>query len=172
MTETFIHDDEASAMPGKITRHRAPAQELPWWKGAVIYQIYPRSFADSNGDGIGDLNGIIGKLDHISNLGVDAVWLSPFFTSPMADFGYDVADFCGVDPIFGTLDDFDRLLARAHELGLKIIIDQVYSHTSDQHEWFQQSAQSLLSDHRMSSQAHKGARSYANRFQIVHPAQE
>ena len=133
-------------MPGTIARHRGPTLELPWWKGAVIYQIYPRSFADSNGDGIGDLNGIIGKLDHISNLGVDAVWLSPFFTSPMADFGYDVADFCGVDPIFGTLDDFDRLLARAHELGLKIIIDQVYSHTSDQHEWFQQSAQSHDND--------------------------
>ncbi|TNE65839.1 MAG: DUF3459 domain-containing protein [Alphaproteobacteria bacterium] len=110
-----------------------------WWRGAVIYQVYPRSFADSNGDGVGDLKGITAKLDHIASLGVDAVWLSPFFTSPMKDFGYDVADFCGVDPIFGTLDDFDELLARAHGLGLKVIIDQVFSHTSDQHAWFQES---------------------------------
>ncbi len=111
----------------------------PWWKGAVIYQIYPRSFADSNGDGIGDLPGITQKLDYVASLGVDGVWLSPFFKSPMRDFGYDVSDYRDVDPIFGTLDDFDRLLARAHELGLKIIIDQVYSHTSDAHAWFEES---------------------------------
>jgi alpha-glucosidase len=110
-----------------------------WWRGSVIYQIYPRSFADSNGDGIGDLAGITARLDHIASLGVDGVWLSPFFTSPMRDFGYDVADFCGVDPIFGTLDDFDALIARAHELGLKVIIDQVWSHSSDQHAWFKES---------------------------------
>jgi alpha-glucosidase len=110
-----------------------------WWRGAVIYQVYPRSFADSNGDGVGDLPGVIAHLDHIASLGVDGVWLSPFFTSPMKDFGYDVADYCGVDPIFGTLADFDRLLERAHALGLKVIIDQVYSHTSDQHAWFQES---------------------------------
>ena len=114
----------------------------PWWKGAVIYQVYPRSFRDTNGDGIGDLNGIIEGLDHIASLGVDAVWLSPFFTSPMDDFGYDIADYRGVDPMFGTLEDFDRLLAKAHALGLKIIIDQVYSHTSDQHDWFTESRQS------------------------------
>ncbi len=111
----------------------------PWWRGAVVYQIYPRSFADSNGDGIGDLAGVTAKLDHIASLGVDCVWLSPFFTSPMRDFGYDVADFCGVDPIFGTLADFDALIVRAHGLGLRVIIDQVYSHSSDQHEWFKQS---------------------------------
>lgn len=120
--------------------------DLPWWKGAVIYQIYPRSFADSNGDGIGDLKGITARLDHVASLGVDAVWLSPFFTSPMADFGYDVADFCDVDPMFGSLADFDALLARAHDLGLKVIIDQVYSHTSDQHDWFVQSRASKAND--------------------------
>ncbi|MEJ7935171.1 alpha-amylase family glycosyl hydrolase [Sphingobium sp. AN558] len=113
--------------------------ETPWWRGAVIYQIYPRSFGDADGDGIGDLPGITAKLDHVARLGVDAIWLSPFFTSPMADFGYDVADYRDVDPIFGTLADFDALVAHAHALGLKVIIDQVYAHTSDQHDWFKQS---------------------------------
>jgi alpha-glucosidase len=107
-----------------------------WWRGAVIYQIYPRSFADTNGDGVGDLPGITAHLDHIASLGVDGIWLSPFFTSPMKDFGYDVSDYVGVDPVFGTLADFDALIARAHDLGLKVIIDQVYAHTSDQHAWF------------------------------------
>ncbi len=111
----------------------------PWWRGASIYQIYPRSFADQNGDGIGDLPGITAKLRYVADLGVDAIWLSPFFTSPMKDFGYDVADYRDVDPIFGTLADMDALLARAHELGLRVIIDQVFSHTSDQHPWFRQS---------------------------------
>ncbi|WP_188062570.1 alpha-glucosidase [Sphingobium sp. KCTC 72723] len=113
--------------------------DQPWWKGAVIYQIYPRSFQDSNHDGIGDLNGITQRLDHIARLGVDAIWISPFFTSPMRDFGYDIADYCDVDPIFGTLADFDALVARAHALGLKVTIDQVYAHTSDLHGWFAQS---------------------------------
>ncbi len=112
-----------------------------WWRGAVIYQIYPRSFRDSNDDGIGDLAGITAALDYVASLGVDGIWLSPFFTSPMKDFGYDVANYVDVDPIFGTLDDFDRLLARAHALGLKVIIDQVYSHSSDQHPWFAESRQ-------------------------------
>jgi alpha-glucosidase len=120
----------------------APATSLPWWKGAVIYQIYPRSFADSNGDGIGDLKGVTAHLDHVAALGCDGVWISPFFTSPMKDFGYDVADYRGVDPIFGTLDDFDELVAKAHELGLKVLIDQVYSHSSDQHPWFLESRSS------------------------------
>lgn len=110
-----------------------------WWRGAVIYQIYPRSFLDTNGDGIGDLPGITSRLDYIAGLGVDAVWISPFYTSPMKDFGYDVADYCDVDPIFGTLADFEALVERAHALGLKVIIDQVYSHTSDAHAWFQES---------------------------------
>lgn len=110
-----------------------------WWRDAIIYQVYPRSFYDTNGDGIGDLAGICAKLDYIASLGVDIVWISPFFTSPMRDFGYDVADYCNVDPIFGTLDDFDALLKRAHELGLKIMIDQVLSHSSDLHPWFTES---------------------------------
>ncbi len=116
-----------------------PAARHEWWRGAVIYQIYPRSFADANGDGIGDLPGITARLDHVASLGVDAIWISPFFTSPMKDFGYDVADYRAVDPIFGTLADFDVLIARAHAVGLKVLIDQVYAHTSDQHEWFAQS---------------------------------
>ncbi|MDJ0812791.1 MAG: alpha glucosidase [Woeseiaceae bacterium] len=113
-----------------------------WWRGAVIYQIYPRSFLDTNGDGVGDLAGIAQKLDYVASLGVDGFWVSPFFTSPMKDFGYDVADYCDVDPLFGTLADFDAMVARAHELGLKVIIDQVYSHTSDRHAWFEESRQS------------------------------
>ena len=113
-----------------------------WWRGASIYQIYPRSFCDSNGDGVGDLPGIISRLPYIAGLGVDAIWISPFFRSPMKDFGYDVADYCDVDPLFGTLEDFDHLLVKAHALGLKVIIDQVLSHTSDQHDWFKRSRMS------------------------------
>jgi alpha-glucosidase len=113
-----------------------------WWRGAVIYQIYPRSFQDSNGDGIGDLKGITGRLAHIAALGADAIWISPFFTSPMKDFGYDVSDYCDVDGIFGTLEDFDALVAEAHRLGIKVMIDLVLSHTSDQHPWFVESRSS------------------------------
>ena len=111
-----------------------------WWRGAVIYQIYPRSFRDSNGDGDGDLNGVLEKLDYVASLGVDGIWLSPFFRSPMKDFGYDVSDYRDVDPLFGDLADFDAVLAKAHRLGLKLIIDQVWSHTSNQHPWFIESA--------------------------------
>lgn len=114
-------------------------QATPWWRSAVIYQIYPRSFADTNGDGIGDLAGITSHLDYVASLGVDAIWLSPFFASPMKDFGYDVSDYRAIDPVFGTMEDFDRLVARAHALGLRVIIDQVYAHTSDAHAWFQDS---------------------------------
>ena len=114
-------------------------QAGPLGLGAVIYQIYPRSYLDADGDGVGDLAGITAKLAYVAGLGVDAVWLSPFFASPMADFGYDVADYCDVDPVFGTLADFDALLAEAHRLGLKLVIDQVYCHTSDRHPWFQDS---------------------------------
>ncbi len=117
-----------------------------WWRGAVIYQIYPRSFQDSNGDGIGDLPGITRRLGHVASLGVDAIWISPFFVSPMKDFGYDVANYTDVDPIFGTLADFDALVAEAHRLGLKVIIDQVLSHTSDQHPWFKQSRATRTND--------------------------
>ncbi|MBL0313530.1 MAG: alpha-glucosidase [Holophagaceae bacterium] len=113
-----------------------------WWRGAAIYQIYPRSFQDTNGDGVGDLPGITTRLPYIADLGVDAIWISPFFTSPMKDFGYDVSDFRNVDPIFGTLADFDQLVEKAHQLGLKVLIDQVLSHTSDQHPWFKESRSS------------------------------
>ncbi len=111
----------------------------PWWRGATIYQVYPRSYADSNGDGIGDLPGITAKLDYVASLGVDAVWISPFYQSPMKDFGYDVSDYCAVDPIFGTLADFDALVEKAHSLGLRVMTDLVFSHTSDQHPWFSES---------------------------------
>ena len=131
-----------SVTPAEELLAAVHAKAQPWWKGAVIYQIYPRSFADSNGDGIGDLKGITARLDHVAALGCDAVWISPFFTSPMKDFGYDVADYCGVDPIFGTLADFAALVARARQLGLKVLIDQVYSHSSDRHPWFVESRSS------------------------------
>ncbi|MEY9162719.1 alpha-glucosidase [Sinorhizobium fredii] len=113
-----------------------------WWRGAVIYQVYPRSFQDTDGDGIGDLRGVTERLSHIASLGVDAIWLSPFFKSPQADMGYDVSDYCDVDPMFGTLADFDAMMAEAHRLGLKVIIDQVISHTSDRHPWFVESRSS------------------------------
>lgn len=114
----------------------------PWWRGAVVYQVYPRSMMDANNDGIGDIPGIISKLDYIESLGVDAIWVSPFFKSPMKDFGYDISDYRDIDPIFGTLADFDELIAKAHARGIKIIIDQVLSHTSDMHAWFQESRES------------------------------
>lgn len=113
-----------------------------WWRDAIIYQVYPRSFQDTDGDGIGDLPGITARLPHIASLGIDVVWLSPFFTSPDLDMGYDVSDYCGVNPLFGTLADFDELVARAHALGLKVIIDQVISHSSIDHLWFTESRSS------------------------------
>ncbi|KAB7740088.1 DUF3459 domain-containing protein [Parvibaculum sedimenti] len=117
----------------------AEAGKKPWWQGAVVYQIYPRSFLDTNGDGVGDLKGIERKLDYVASLGVDAVWLSPIYPSPNRDFGYDVSDYCGIAPEMGTMEDFDRLVKEAHARGLKLILDQVLSHTSDQHPWFQES---------------------------------
>jgi len=123
--------ERVSQMSGRLDKD--------WWRGAVIYQIYPRSFQDSNGDGIGDLAGITRRLDHVADLGADAVWISPFFTSPMKDFGYDVSDYRNVDPMFGTLADFDALVDKAHRLGLKVMIDLVLSHSSDQHPWFAES---------------------------------
>lgn len=114
----------------------------PWWRGAVIYQIYPRSFMDTNADGIGDLPGIVQKLDYIASLGVDAIWISPFFKSPMLDFGYDISDYRDVDPLFGTLDDFDTLIDEAHKRGIKVMIDQVLSHTATEHAWFKESRES------------------------------
>jgi alpha-glucosidase len=122
------------------------AIDKDWWRGAVIYQIYPRSFQDQNGDGVGDLAGITSRLDYVADLGVDAIWLSPVFTSPMKDFGYDVSNYRDIDPSFGTLEDFDNLVRKAHSLGLKIIIDQVISHTSDRHAWFAESRQSRTNE--------------------------
>jgi len=110
-----------------------------WWQHGVVYQIYPRSFQDTDGDGVGDLKGILRRLDYLSWLGVDAIWISPIFPSPMADFGYDVSDYCGIDPMFGSLDDFDALVAAAHGRGIKVILDFVPNHTSDRHPWFLQS---------------------------------
>jgi alpha-glucosidase len=119
-----------------------PSEPGPWWRSGVVYQVYPRSFADSDGDGVGDLEGVRSHLDHLAWMGVDAIWLSPFYRSPMADFGYDVADFRDIDPLFGDLDGFDRLLADAHELGIRILVDLVPNHTSDQHPWFQEARRS------------------------------
>ncbi len=120
----------------------APSAKRPWWETGVVYQIYPRSFQDSNGDGIGDLEGIRRRLDHVAGLGVDAIWLSPIFPSPMADFGYDVADYCGIAPIFGSLAEFDALLAEVHRRGLKLLLDFVPNHTSTEHPWFVESRSS------------------------------
>src|SRR5690242_19143729 len=116
--------------------------DLVWWQRGVVYQIYPRSFQDSNADGVGDLAGIQARLPYLESLGVDAIWLSPIFPSPMADGGYDVADYCDVDPCFGTLADVDALLAAAHARGLKLILDFVPNHTSDRHPWFVESRSS------------------------------
>ena len=121
-------------------------KQTNWWRGGVIYQIYPRSFQDSTGDGNGDLAGITARLDYIASLGVDAIWISPFFQSPMEDNGYDVSDYCAINPMFGTMADFDTLLKTAHKHGLKVMIDLVLSHTSHEHDWFQTSRQSRDND--------------------------
>jgi alpha-glucosidase len=113
-----------------------------WWRHGIFYQVYPRSFQDSDDDGVGDLKGIMQRLPYVASLGVDAIWLSPIFTSPMADFGYDVADYTGIDPLFGTMEDFDALLEAAHGLGLKVILDLVPNHSSDAHPWFVESRSS------------------------------
>src|SRR5262245_19506506 len=120
-------------------------QPALWWQTSVIYQIYPRSFQDTNGDGIGDLRGITQRLSYLVELGIDAIWLSPIFPSPMADFGYDISDYTDIDSLFGTLDDFDALLAAAHARGIKIILDLVPNHTSDRHPWFLESRASRQS---------------------------
>ena len=113
-----------------------------WWQTGIIYQIYPRSFQDSDGDGVGDLQGVIERLDYLVWLGIDALWISPIYPSPMADFGYDDADYCDIDPLFGNLHDFDRLVSEAHRRDLKLILDYVPNHTSDRHPWFLESRSS------------------------------
>jgi alpha-glucosidase len=133
-----LQSDQDFVVPASNAAPFTPSEEgSEWWRTAVIYQIYPRSFADASGDGVGDLPGITSRLSSLSELGVDAIWLSPFFTSPQRDAGYDVADYCDVDPLFGTLEDFDRMLAAAHALGIRVIVDLVPNHSSDQHQWFQ-----------------------------------
>ena len=143
MTQSFAQIIDASdpASPDATTIATVPEPQ-PWWRGGVIYQIYPLSFGDSNGDGYGDLPGIVQHLEYIALLGVEAIWISPFYASPFHDFGYDVTDHKAVDPRFGTLDDFDKLVARAKSLGLKVILDMVWNHTSSEHAWFKESASS------------------------------
>src|SRR5580700_1291376 len=114
----------------------SPRAQENWWQRAVFYEVYPRSFQDTNGDGIGDLNGITARLDYLRDLGIDALWITPFYPSPQVDFGYDISDYQNVDPAFGTLADFDRLLRDAHQRGIRILMDMVLNHTSDKHPWF------------------------------------
>ncbi|WP_291056790.1 alpha-glucosidase [Herbiconiux sp.] len=134
LSDELSATSRASAFPS--------SSEPGWWKSAVVYQVYPRSFQDSDGDGLGDLRGIMNRLDHLERLGVDVIWLSPIYRSPQADNGYDISDYEAIDPVFGTMDDFDDLLARAHERGMKIVMDLVVNHTSDEHPWFVESRSS------------------------------
>ncbi len=126
----------------------ASSSERDWWKNAVIYEIYPRSFQDSNGDGIGDLNGITERLDYLKELGVDAIWLTPIYPSPQVDFGYDISDYENIDPQYGTLADFDQLVAEANKRHIRIIMDMVMNHTSDKHKWFIESRSSRTNPYR------------------------
>jgi len=132
-------NDESARSPANDAEGSVPAPGFLWWQRGTIYQVYPRSFMDADGDGVGDLPGIISRLDYLRWLGVDAIWISPIYPSPMKDFGYDVADYTGIHPLFGTLDDFDRLLAEAHNRKLKVILDFVPNHSSDRHPWFVES---------------------------------
>ena len=129
-------------------RKAVGAQRDPWWQHAVFYELYPRSFADSNNDGVGDLNGITSKLDYLRDLGIDAIWITPCFSSPQVDFGYDISDYEDIDPMYGSIEDFDRLLAEAHRHGIRILLDFVANHTSDQHKWFQDSKSSRTAAYR------------------------
>ena len=119
-----------------MAENRAKEQQKSWWKNAVVYQIYPKSFQDSDGDGVGDIRGIIGRLDYLEELGIDAVWISPMYRSPQNDNGYDISDYQDIDPMFGTLADMDELIAQAGKRNIRIIMDLVLNHTSDEHPWF------------------------------------
>ena len=130
--------EQATHVPEQATHVTEEIVSAPWWRQAVVYQIYPRSFADANGDGLGDLRGILSRVDYLGALGIDAVWLSPFYPSALADGGYDVADYRDVDPRLGTLDDFDAMVAQLHDRGIKVVVDIVPNHTSDEHAWFQE----------------------------------
>src|SRR5205085_8477835 len=132
----------ASDAPRSDAHAHTAANPDPWWRHAVIYEIYPRSFQDSNGDGVGDLNGITERLDYLQALGVDAIWISPMYPSPQVDFGYDISDYENVDPQYGTLKDFDRLMEEANKRNIRVILDMVLNHTSDKHKWFIESASS------------------------------
>src|SRR5262249_36034919 len=129
-------------LPGSRAQANLDAEGHQWWQHAVFYEIYPRSFADSNQDGIGDLNGIRSKLDYLQALGVNAIWITPCYPSPQVDFGYDVSDYENIDPMYGTLEDFDRLENEAKQRGIRVIMDFVMNHTSDQHPWFKESRSS------------------------------
>jgi len=151
MTRAFAKVCTGLALAVALTAGTAvaePSHAVPWWKGAVVYEIYPRSFQDSNGDGVGDLNGITARLDYIKSLGVDAIWLTPIYPSPLIDFGYDISDYTAIDPQYGTLADFDRLVAEAKKRNIRIVMDLVLNHTSDKHPWFQESASSKTSPKR------------------------
>ena len=132
----------APASAVSVVTLAAPSTDETWWKHAVIYEIYPRSFQDSNGDGIGDLNGITQRLDYLQGLGIDAIWIAPMYPSPQVDFGYDISDYENIDPQYGTLADFDRLVAEATKRHIRVILDMVLNHTSDRHDWFLESASS------------------------------
>ena len=132
-----------SLLSSLAQKHKKNTQnEQKWWKEAIVYQIYPRSFKDSNGDGIGDLKGIISKLDYLKSLGINTIWINPFYQSPNDDNGYDISDYRNVNPEFGTMADFDELLAGLHKRGIKLVMDVVVNHSSDEHNWFKQSKSS------------------------------
>src|ERR1700748_1663111 len=138
----------ALVAPASCRAQNAPVSPDPWWKHAVIYEIYPRSFQDTNGDGIGDINGITSRLDYLKDLGIDAIWITPMYPSPQIDFGYDIADYTKIDPQYGTMADLDRLFAEAKRRNIRVLMDFVINHTSDQHPWFQESRSSKTNSKR------------------------